>query len=388
MRSGNSFQPLKGLKAIELGHFVAGPNLGSLLTLYGADVIKVEPPQGDVSLKTAPWAYHAFNMGKKDVCIDLLKPEGYKVFQKLVTRSDILVENLSPDSVEKLGVGYEKLAKINPSLIYCSIKGFASDSPDRRRLAFDTVAQAEGGMMATTGVEGGGFVRVNNPLIDMGAAAYGLSAILMALMERGRSGRGLRIEVPLLEVAVYWNSYWISYYTLVGKEPERLGAGHAGYSPYGVYRTRDGYIFIGVITDEQWVRMCNLLSITRMPELDSMQQRIQRRAQVDRIVEDATRGFTTEELMSKLSESVPVARVRSIREIALDGDLIRRGVLAEHDLDGGRLATVTPPMILDGSRPVPPSKTIATGLHTREVLAGIGVSEDEIDRLAKLGVIR
>jgi crotonobetainyl-CoA:carnitine CoA-transferase CaiB-like acyl-CoA transferase len=382
------FQPLTGLRAIELGHFVAGPSLGSLLTMYGAEVIKVEPPQGDISLKTAPWAYYLYNMGKKDICIDLLKPDGFQVFERLVATSDILVENLSPESVVKLGVVYDRLSRINPKLVYCSIKGFASDSPHHTRPAFDAVAQAEGGMMATTGVEGGGFMRVNNPSVDMGAAAYGFSAIILALLERSRTGRGCYIEVPLLEVAIYWNGYWIAYHALMGREPERLGAGHAGYSPYGVYRTREGHIFIGIITDEQWRKLCSLLGIPPSPELESMQQRIGRRHQVDRLVEEATQRYTTEELLSKLGETIPVARVRRIGEIASDGNLIELGVIRERRIDGAQIKVVTPPIIMDGSRALVPERPSTTGLHTTEILKSLGYGENEIIRLKETGAVR
>ena len=388
MQREGSYQPLSGLRVIELGHFVAGPNLGSLLKMYGAEVIKVEPPQGDISLKTAPWAYYFYNLGKKNICIDLLKPDGFQVFERLVASSDILVENLSPESVNKLGVGYERLATVNPKLIYCSIKGFSSDSPYRSRPAFDAVAQAEGGMMATTGVEGGGFMRVNNPSVDMGAAAYGFSAIALALLERGRTGRGRHIEVPLLEVAIYWNGYWIAYHSLLGKEPERLGAGHSGYSPYGVYRTGDGHIFIGVITDEQWLKLCSVLKITPPAGLEGMQQRIRRRVEVDRLIQEATQRFTTGELMARLGEIVPVARVRGIGEIASDENLIGLGVIRERRIDGKHIKVATPPIITDGSRPYIPDRPTNTGVNTVEILKLLNYDEREINRLREIGAVR
>ncbi|GBC68525.1 Succinyl-CoA--L-malate CoA-transferase beta subunit [archaeon HR01] len=381
------FKPLAGIRAVELGHFVAGPNLGSLLTFFGAEVVKVEPPQGDISLRTAPWAYHLFNMGKRDICLDISKVEGQEILKKLVASSDILVENLSPESVEKLGLGYERLSQVNPRLIYCSIKGFSRDSPDWRRPAFDAVAQAEGGLMATTGSEGW-FARVNNPSVDMGAAAYGLAAIALALIERNMTGRGRFIEVPLFDLAVYWSGYWIAYYSMTGKEPERLGTGHSAYSPYGVYRTSDGHVFIGVITDEQWIKLCRLLGIPITEELETMRKRIENRSHVNMMVEAATSRYTTESIISLLAREVPVAKVRTIADLAGDYSLVARGLLKEMDIEGMILKLATPPIITDCGRVETPTHPAKTGSDTVEILKRLGYGDGEILDFKRSGVIR
>ncbi len=382
----NRFTPLEGIRVVEIGHFVAAPNLGALLAHFGAEVIKIEPPGGDESKRVAPWAYYIFSQNKKNIAIDLTKPEGLEIFKNLIKTCDVLIENLSPKAVEKLGIGYDSLSALNQRLIYCSIKGFASDSRDWKRPAFDTVAQAESGLLATLGREGEEPIRINNPCIDMGAAAYALAAIAMAVMQRVKTGRGAYIEIPLLDVAVYWNGYWIAYYSLTGREPARLGAGHAGYSPYGVYKARDGYVFIGVITDEQWLKLCESLGIAPPENLRKMQSRIENRIEVDKLVSESVAKLSVEEVLNRLRDLVPASPLKSVKDVAEDAALEKRGVIVSAKIDDKIVKVAQPPIRINKNKPRTDS-AIGSENNIHKLLEELGYSVDEIAQLYRKGVI-
>lgn len=380
--------PLRGLRALEIGHFVAAPAVGSLLAYFGAEVVKVEPPSGDASRVVAPWSLACFGPDKKSVCIDLKKQEGRAIFDRLVRSADILVENLAPGAVESLGIGYQAVSGLNRRIIYCSIKGFAGDSSKARRPAFDTVAQAEGGLMSTMGHEGQQPLRINNPCVDLGAAAYAYCAIATALLERERSGEGRFIEIALEDVALYWSSYWLAYLSYMGHPPPRLGSGHAAYSPYGLYEALGGYLFIGVITDEQWRELCGLLGIEPPPGLELMKERVRARELVDGLVGRAVKGRRAEEVVRLIGDRVPCGRVRDMEDIASDEELRRRGVVTEKYIDGKPMKVVRPPIRISGLTPIFHASPPPLGRDTREVLRSAGYREEEIQEFFRRGIVK
>lgn len=380
--------PLRDIRVIELGHFVAAPSLGSLLAFLGAEVIKIEPPGGEISRIFAPWSFFCFGFNKKSICIDLRQGEGRRIFYDLARSSDVLIENLSPSALRSLGISYSDVALINPRMIYCSIKGFASDSSKAERPAFDTIAQAESGLMSTLGHEDDEPIRINNPCIDLGAAAYAATAILAALMMREKMATGQYIEVSLLDVALYWNSYWIAYYSFTGKEPARLGSGHAAYSPYGVYKVKDGYVFIGAITDQQWEDLCQLLGIKKIEGLESMKSRVEKRSLVDELVSTKIASMNVEEIVSLIANKVPCSPVRSVRDVVEDEELIRRGILRRFVSDGHIVKIISHPIRMDLLKPpheLPPPEA---GRDTREILLSLGYSQERIATLIKDGIVK
>ena len=247
--------------------------MGSLLHELGADVIKIEQPiTGDPSRIVSPWGFLNYNLGKRSLSLNLKSAAGQEILHRLISRKkvDIFIENLGPGVSNRLGFSYPKLRKLNPSLIYCSIKGFSSSSRDFDRPAFDAVAQAMSGMMSLTGEPNGEPVRVGNPSIDLGAAAYGTIAVLGAMLERRKSKKGKFIEISLLDMSVYWNGYWLTYFGMTNIVPRRLGSGHPGYSPHRVFRTKDNkHVLIATLSDAQWKKLSSLLKI----KLDSQLRR-------------------------------------------------------------------------------------------------------------------
>jgi len=321
--------PLKGLIVVESSILVAGPAMGSLLLDLGANVIKIEQPgSGDPSRTVSPWGFLNYNLGKKSLSLNLKSEEGREILYRLIKEADIFLENLGPHVSARLGLSYKVLSKINPALIYCSIKGFSRKSADYERPAFDAVAQAMSGIMSLTGEPDGEPVRVGNPSTDLGASAYGAIQVLGAILERQRSKKGKFIEVSLLDMSVYWNGYWLTYFGMTGRNPERLGSGHLGYSPHKVFKTKDDkWVFIATLSDSQWMKLISLLGIKLDSAFNKMQYRLVHRSEVEGAIQDAVSQLDSDKLLEKLKTEVPSAKVRSIEEVYDDKELSEFGVL-------------------------------------------------------------
>ena len=337
---------LAGVRVVELGTYVAAPALGNMLGILGAEVIKVEPPEGDPTRRTTPWSWANYNWNKKSVALDLKSGAGLAAMKRLLKDADVFVESLSPRAIRELGLDFGRVKRLNPQIVYCSIKGFASDSRSSERVGFDTIAQAEGGLMHVAGT-GGRPSRVGNPCVDLSAAAFGAVGILSAMLQRPR--RGAFIEVPLVDVVVYWNGYWLPYIDAKGKEPTELGTSHPGFSPYGVFETNDGFVFIGVLTDSIWKKLVVKLGLPDVKQYAVSQGRIEARGAVNRLVQDAVAVHSTASLLALLGEEVPCARVSSLMDISGDPELRTRGIVRELNVGGRRVSVANPPHLHDGA---------------------------------------
>ncbi len=334
-------RPLRGLRVLELGTYVAAPALGSFLGMLGARVTKVEPPDGDPTRKLTPWSWVSYNWNKRLLTLDLKSETGREELARLLKRTDILVESLSPRAVRELGLGFAKVRALNKKIIYCSIKGFARGSSSANRVGFDTIAQAEGGLMHVARRESGRPSRVGNPCVDLSAASFGAIGILSALLSRPK--KAAFVEIPLKDVVVYWNGYWLPYIDFKGGEPSNLGSSHPGFAPYGVFSTRDGFVFIGVLADSHWQKLAAKLRISSGPSYQTMQQRIAAREKVDALVQSAVRGLGTERLLALLGDDVPCARVATLMDLHSDRDLRRRGVIRSVSVGRRRFSVAVPP---------------------------------------------
>jgi crotonobetainyl-CoA:carnitine CoA-transferase CaiB-like acyl-CoA transferase len=333
---------LAGVKVIELGTYVAAPALGNMLGILGANVVKVEPPEGDPTRKTTPWSWANYNWNKRSVSLDLKTRAGIAAMKKLVGEADVFIESLSPRAIRELRLDYESVKRVNRRLVYCSIKGFAHDSSSSQRLGFDAIAQAEGGLMHVVRGEDGRPARVGNPCVDLTAATFGMVGVLVALLRRPR--KATHIEVPLYDVVVYWNGYWLPYIDIHGEEPSHLGSSHPGFAPYGVFSVKDGFVFIGVLTDPQWGKLVEKLGL-ETPPLSAASERIRSRAQVNSMVQAAVGKYTTVDLLALLGEAVPCARVSTLAEIHDDEELGRRGTVMDVEYEGRPLRVALPPVL-------------------------------------------
>lgn len=325
--------PLEGFEVVEVSSLVAGPAMGSLLFWLGANVTKIEPPIfGDLSRKVSPWGFLNYNSGKKSLSLNLKSEKGQQILHRLISKKkpDIFIENMGPLVPRRLGFSYPALRKLNPSIIYCSIKGFSRNSAFKFRPAFDAVAQAMSGTMALTGEQGGEPVRIGNPSVDLGAAAYGTIEILSAALQREKSKKGKFIEVSLLDVSVYWNGYWLTYFGMTKKVPQRLGSGHPSFTPYGVFKSKDHkHVFVATLSDRHWENLSSLLDIKAHPNFELIKYRLSHRAKTDQIVQKAISRFTRAEVLKKLGLYVPCAPVRSIDDVYKDRELNGSGVITD-----------------------------------------------------------
>lgn len=373
--------PLEDKRVIELGTYVAAPALGSILGALGAEVIKIEPIDGDPTRVSTPWSWASYNWNKKSVCINLKKEEGMKIMERLIASSDIFIESLSPRAIRDLGLSYDRVNAINKSIIYCSIKGFASDSKESQRVGFDSIAQAEAGLMHIARSADGRPARVGNPCVDLSAASFAAISILSSLLS---GSRGTFIEISLFDVVLYWNGYWFPYISSFGMEPENPSSSHPGFSPYGIYRAKDGYIFIGCLTDEQWHKLCSILEIDRLREL-ALKERIRARDIIDSMINRKVGKIRVKEVLAKLGEQVPCAKVNTLMEIYNNKEHERRGIVRYVKHDGNRSKIVLPPIL--SLTTVELSNTPKKGANTLEILTSLGMKRGEIVRLRRNKII-
>jgi crotonobetainyl-CoA:carnitine CoA-transferase CaiB-like acyl-CoA transferase len=346
---------LAGVRVVELGTYVAAPALGNMLGILGATVTKVEPPEGDPTRKGTPWSWVNYNWNKKSASLDLKSGGGLLRLKKLIAESDVFIESLSPRAIKELGIGFSKARRINPCIVYCSIKGFAHDSSSAQRLGFDTIAQAEGGLMHVVRGEDGRPSRVGNPCVDLTAATFGMVGVLAALMQRPR--RATYVEVPLYDVVVYWNGYWFPFIDIYGKEPSHLGSSHPGFSPYGVFSVKDGYVFIGALSDSHWAKLVERLKLGGPGLYAATSERVRARVEVNSMVQSAVSGYSADGLLALLGEVVPCARVSTLTEIHDNRELEKIGTLRTVNYEGRQLRVALPPFLhqfVKGKAMLPP----------------------------------
>lgn len=378
-------RPLEGITVVEFGTYVAAPALGNMLGMLGAEVIKVEPPGGDPTRSVTPWSWANYNWNKKSVCLNLKTRAGLEIFRKLLKKSDVLVESASPRAIRELRMDYRSTRKINPGIIYCSIKGFASDSSSANRVGFDSIAQAEGGLMYVVRGEGMKPSRVGNPCVDLGAAAFGLIAILSSLLRKPR--RGDFIEIPLYDVVVYWNGYWFPYIDLNQREPVDLGTSHPGFAPYGVYSTNDGHVFIGVLSDGHWERLAEKIGLPPERRFRSVRGRNEARDEIERILQKKISAMKSSEVLSLLGDDVPCAKVNSLSDIYANHELRERGVVRRVTHGRAKLSIVLPPLSRSLLRPVRMTDPPLLGSDTMRVLTRLGYHRNTLIKLRHEGVI-
>ncbi len=359
----------------------------------GAEVIKVERPGGEVARNLpdqGPSIYYALNRGKKSVTLNLKTEEGRKIYLELARRTDVIIENMGPGIVDRLGVGFNTVSKVNPNIIYVSIKGFG-ESKYSDRPALDVVAQALSGIMSVTGIPGGEPIRVGTSVADMIAGLYGVLQAIIALY--GDVARPVLIESPLYDTLVSLMAYWIVYVQVIGKEPEPIGSGHHVWAPYRAFPTRNGWIFIGVTSEKHWEAFCkafgfdDLLSDERFR---TNEDRVRNKVVLEKIISNRLKDMDRDEVERRLIEArIPNAPIRKVRELVRDEYLFRRGVLSKgSDYYGNPIYYVLAPLFLNEIRSSPPGKPPLPGEHNEEVLSRIlGYSKEKIEELARRGVL-
>ena len=392
--------PLDGLRVLELGHIIAGPSAGLLLADLGADVIKVERPgQGDQTrgMPAGNGAnFHFLNRNKRSIAVDLKgSSEGRELFLRLARRSDLVIDNFAHGAVEALGLGYEVLSRENPALIYLAVKGFLP-GPYEARPFLDELAQMSAGLAFMTGPRGQP-MRAGASIVDVGAAAYGIVAVLAALHQRTQTGRGQKITSGLYETTVFWVGQWLANYAATGEPsvpmPEIRQGTRMGWGIYQLFTAADGeQVFIGITSNAHWERFCaefKLDDLLADPALDDNAKRVAARGWLPARIGEEMARHPSGELAERLERArVPFAPLRRPDQLVDDPHLNASQQFVETPLPGRGLAKL-PKLPVKSSafelglrRPAP-----RLGEHTAEVLQEFGLTKDEIDALASRRVI-
>ncbi|WP_160121260.1 CaiB/BaiF CoA transferase family protein [Rhodovarius lipocyclicus] len=382
--------PLSHIKVLDLTRVRSGPTCVRQLADWGADCIKIEAPdevdtgKGMGGARNGP-DYQHVHRNKRGITLNLKKPEGLAVFQRLVAQADVVVENYRPDVKARLGIDYESLAKINPRIILGSISGFGQDGPYARRPGFDQIAQGMGGLMSVTGEPGRGPMRVGIPVADLTSGMFCAIGILIALIDRQKTGQGRWVHTSLLEAMVAMMDFQATRWTMAHEVPQQAGNDHPTTVPTGLFHTANGVINLAAGGDEMWRRIVETLGLeeeTKAPELATEKARSANRAKVNATLQAKLLGDTAQNWIERLNKAgVPTGPVYSMNQVFADTQVrhLNLSFPVQHP-KLGELHLVRTPIQMPGVRN-PRNPTPDRGQHTDEVLAEFGFSAEEIATL-------
>lgn len=391
-------EALEGVRVLDCSQILAGPFCSMLLADMGADVIKIEKPNGGDDTRrmgppfidTESAAFLAMNRNKRSVVLNFKEPAGVDAMKKLVEDADIIIENYRTGVMQRLGLGYEDLKAINPGIIYCSISGFGRTGPYAKRGGYDLIAQAMSGIMSFTGVPDTPPVKAGVPVADMNAGMFSVYGILAAYIHKLKTGEGQYLEISLLEAALAYTVWESAGYFATGEVAGPLGSSHRNSAPYQGLKTSDGYIVVGAPNQPNWERLAMAFGCSELiarEEYSDNAGRLVNRARLEEELELTTTQKTTDEWLVILEEAgVPAGPILNMEQIWADPHVQDRGMEAvlEHPTAGttkniGLAAKLygTPGRI---TKPAP-----LLAQHTREVLLGAGYTADEIDALGESG---
>jgi crotonobetainyl-CoA:carnitine CoA-transferase CaiB-like acyl-CoA transferase len=389
-----SSPPLSGIRVVELARILAGPWAGQLLADLGADVIKVENPDGgDDTRKWGPpfvmgdggenlsaAYYHSTNRGKRSVAVDFSTPEGAETVRKLAAGADVLIENFKVGGLKKYGLDYESLKTVNPRLVYCSITGFGQTGPYAPRAGYDFIIQALGGLMSITGEPGREPQKVGVAVADIFTGLYAVVAIQAALRHAEKTGEGQYIDMALLDTQCSVLGNQNLNYLVSGKAPVQMGNAHMNIAPYEVVPVKDGHIILAVGNDGQFQRLCGVLGLPELAadaDFATNPARVANRARLRARLVERLAALARDPLLAELDKAhVPASPINTIAEMFADPQIVARGMRI--DLDDGRgnsLPSVRAPILMSETplryeRPSP-----RLGEHTEEVLRELDKGE-------------
>lgn len=391
-------EALKNLKVIDLSRVRAGPNCVRILTDFGADVIRVEPPVG-IDPNEAMFAanriggdFQNINRNKRSMTLNLKKAGSLDILMKLVKEADIVVENWRPDVKNKLGLDYESLAAVNPRIILASISGYGQDGPYAKRPGFDQIMQGMGGLMSVTGHPESGPVRAGLAVADMSAGLYSALGILIAVIERETSGKGQWVQTSLLHSLVSMMDFQVARYLNEGDIPVQVGNDHPTSSPMGLFEASDGVFNLGASGEGNWARLCELLNKPdwyQDPEFVTETLRVKNRERLNLALAELFKVHSVEHWVDQLNDvGIPAGPVYTVPEMVNDPQVKHLNVITTlpnvYDKD---MHYINQPMHLTRT----PSKVVSPapgwGEHTDEVLESLGYSTSEIESLHQQGVV-
>lgn len=387
-------EPFEGIDVLDLTQSIAGPLSTQLLGTLGANVVKVEPPEGDAFRPLLNGSMFAsMNLGgKRSISLDLKSEEGREAALELAERADVIVESFRPGVLERFGLDYETVSETNEDVVYCSLTGFGQDGEYSQWPAYDPVLQAMSSLMSTIGYPDRPPVRIGASVIDCGTGTYAGFLVASALRERDKTGEGEYIDVNLYEVAVSWMAYWVANYTETGEVPERSGQGFAGLAPNEVFEAGDGPFYMAVINDMFWQRLCEAIDredLLTDERFETNDDRWDHRPELKDELESTFAEWEREELCETLADAgVPAGPMREVDELVEDDPHLQdRGLLTDtHNVMTDKEArTAFPPFKTSDGRPDPGDRPPEIGEHTRDVLADLGYDDETIDAMLDAG---
>ncbi|WWC69385.1 uncharacterized protein I206_103324 [Kwoniella pini CBS 10737] len=408
-------RPLAGIKVVDLTRVLAGPLATMMLSDLGADVIKIEAPKhGDDTRSWLPPSakfpengkyprpdlppesayFLQANRNKRSLTLNLKSEKGREVIQKLIKDADVLVENYVPGKLEQFGLSYEQVQNINPRLIYCSITGYGSTGPYAKFPGYDVVIEAEAGLMHITGEKGGQPVKVGVAVTDILTGHYAQSGVLAALIKRGKTGKGSRVEVSLFESQIASLANIGSNYLISGKEAERWGTSHPSIVPYQVFKTKNSFIMISAGNDNQFSILCSPLILNKPKwindeKFNKNSVRVKNRLELCKLIENVLKEKNTEEWCEKFEgKGFPFAPINNIAQTFEHPQSIARKVIEEIEHPrAGKIKLAAAATTYDGEKPKLYRPPPYLGQHTSEILRELGYTDNEVEEMRDGGVI-
>mgnify|MGYP000340530656 CR=1 FL=1 len=392
-------KPLSNIMVLELGTGLTAPYTSSLLGDLGANVVKIEGPEKDASRSWPPikdgfsYYYAIINRNKRNIVINLKNELGKEVFYKLAGRADVIIENFTPGTVDRLGIGYCDVKKINPKIVYCHISGFGWESPYRDRAAFDYIMQGETGWMSFTGTPETP-CRIGIPITDFITSLYALSAVISALIYRNRCGEGVEIDISMWDCQVTSLFTLASIYWVENRVPGRMGMKYIFGPAYHPYRAKDGrWVILGIATTQHWRKFCEKYGLGKLledyPSIIDVQERRDKHGEIEEEIGRVIACRESSEWVKLLTEDgIPSGVINNVAEVLNHPQTISRGLIARTiHKKLGEIKVIKSPFKTSKFNVdvvIPPS---LPGEHTDEIMRELGYSEEEVKKLKEMGAI-
>ncbi|MFQ5896828.1 MAG: CaiB/BaiF CoA transferase family protein [Candidatus Methylomirabilia bacterium] len=396
----SSAPPLAGVRVLDLTRVLAGPFCSMMLGDMGAEVIKVEEAgKGDDTRTWPPFLggeatyFLAVNRNKKSLTLNLKALEGQRILRRLIRRADVLLENFRPGTMERLGFGYEALKADNPGLVYCAVSGFGELGPEAGRPGYDLIVQGESGLMDITGFPDGPPVKVGTAIADLVAGIMAAHGVVLALLARGRTGHGQKVEIAMLDAMAALLTYQAGIYFGTGQRPGRRGNQHPSIVPYEVFKAADAYLTVGVANKPLWDRFCQAIDhpeLVRDPRFESEAQRVANREILVPLLNGILGERSAEEWLKHLEKAgIPAGRIQTVAEVCESPHLKERGMIVSlpHP-NAGTVRVMGVPIRLWGTPGAVTEPPPLLGQHTDEILTRLlGMSRAQVAQLRAAGVV-